>query len=193
MSIDHIELENGYFKYDDNRRLPLQNGMDYWHLEVNTINARINDLDMVDRNFKGTIVNISARERCGFVLKDLEGVAQVTSKGVRLKNVILETPESIIHASKFNLKSPSYYSFYSFVDSVAFDSKIDSSTVDFADIVHFAPQIDGMCGKIKLTTEISQKIPSLTFNNASISFAINSLGTLLSRSDSIAGFTIPDS
>lgn len=175
ISAESIKLHDGYFQYDDFRHAKREKGMDYWHLRVSDINTKITDVEIVDRNITAYIANLSARESCGFHLSDMQSKAKITSKGVRLKSLELRTPETSIHASKFNLKSPSYYAFYSFVDSVAFDVKIDSSEVAMKDVLYFAPQLDGMCGKMKISTEIINKVPNLFLRNASVSFGAKSV------------------
>src|SRR5690606_4650788 len=61
------------------------------------------------------------------------------------------------------------------VDSVAFDVKIDSSEVAMKDVLYFAPQLDGMCGKQKISTEIVNKVTDLYMRNASIEFGEKSI------------------
>src|SRR5690606_37688224 len=115
VSAESVKLHDGYFQYDDLRREKREKGMDYWHLRVRDINTKIVDVEIVDRNIDAYITHLSARESCGFHLSDMQSKVKITSKGVRLKSLELKTPETSIHASKFNLKSPSYYAFYSFV------------------------------------------------------------------------------
>ncbi len=170
LSIDAIVLEDGKFRYDDYRKKPIEKGIDYWHLATSNIQARIENIEIIDRNFKGNIISVSAKDKSGFELKDLEAKASITSKKVHLGDLILKTDQSSIYSHDFNLISPSYYAYYSFVDSVAFKGRIDSSSVELTDIVYFAPQLSGMSGKIDLSGSIRNKVPDLEFKNVQLSF-----------------------
>lgn len=170
LDIRSVAIEEGSFKYDDNRKTPLSNGMDYWHLATTNIEARVDNIEIVDRNVKGDIISVSARDKCGFELKDLEANATISATKVHLGNLILTTEKSAIYSHDFNLISPSYYSYYSFVDSVAFKGIIDSSSVELKDIIYFAPQLSGMDGKIDLSGTIKNKVPELALQNIQLSF-----------------------
>lgn len=163
-----VDLIDGTFRYDDYRKSPMDSGMDYWHLQTSHIYATIEDIKIVDRNFSGQIKHVSAKEKCGFVLKNLSSYASITSNGVQLDKLLLETPDSRIYANKFGLRSPSYYSFYSFVDRVAFDGRIDSGYLELKDITYFAPNLDGLSGKIQLAGGIKNKVPDLEFDDVRI-------------------------
>lgn len=171
LSIDEVILTNGVFHFDDNRKTPLEKGMDYWHLRVKDIHAEVAELKVIDNVIYGDVRHVEGIESCGFELKDLTTLAEVSSKGAKLSNLVLSTERSKIYASKFNMLSDRYNSFLYFVDSVQFDAKIDSSSVNLDDISHFAYQLEGMNDQIRLSTNITDYTNNLILNNLDLRYA----------------------
>jgi hypothetical protein len=175
LDIASFQLINGHFRYDDNRKQRIENGMDYWHLDVKQIHARIVDFKVVGRDYKGTIRALSGIDKCGFELSRLSAKAHVNSSGAHLRSLELFTPNSRIYSNRFDLRSKTFNAFNYFVDSVRFDCRIDSSLVDLKDIVHFSPSLKGIDGTVSLSTDLKNKVPKMSFPNLELKFGKRSV------------------
>lgn len=161
LAISGVKLEGIHFKYDDFRKSPLKEGMDYNHLDLREIHLSAKNFKSKNDVLSAVIEKLSATEKSGFILDDFKGLATVSSNGVHVNQVEITTPQSKIYSSKFHLNYTGYIDFMSFVDSVDFDAVLDSSSVNLKDIAYFAPQLMGMEQKVLLSGLIKNKIKNL--------------------------------
>ncbi len=160
-AITSVELNNSRFIYDDDRNEEKLFGVDYAHLDAKNINARINDISIINADIKATIEEFSAEEQSGFILEKLTTKTDISTNGIFLSEFHLKSDKSSIHATKFNLKSSQLSDFTTFVDSVSFDADITESTVAMEDVALFGRALEGMDEIIQLKTKISKKVKNL--------------------------------
>ncbi len=165
-TLDEGIVTNGRFRYDDYTKPVKTNyGIDYFHIATHNINGAIEEMTFIDHVFTGQIKEFSCKEKSGFELKDLVADASVSSGGVFLNELTLETERSKIKSSKFNLLSDTYTSFKYFVDSVEFDARLSESNVNLDDVAYFASALKGMNDNIRLSARLSQRVPNLRISD----------------------------
>lgn len=163
--ITSLRLNNSRVRFDDHRYELAKRGMDYNHLNLKNINIDVRDMNVDGEIITGRIKNISAKEKCGFKLLDFDAIAEVSPKGVKLKNLNFHTESSNVLASRLNMLSNDYDDFYQFEDSVTFDSKINTSKIALNDIAYFSPVLTGMNEIITLKSNVNKKVKDLQLSN----------------------------
>ncbi|MBI1837445.1 MAG: translocation/assembly module TamB domain-containing protein [Flavobacteriia bacterium] len=161
MHLNEINIEDVSFYYDDNRKYYSSFGLDYDHIHLKhvTINAR--HITVIDDVIRANITKIAAIDKSGFVLNSFSTYCKISKKGVLMENLSIRTPYSNVIAPKMNLLMNRYQCFYSFEDSVTFDSKIKTSSISLKDISYFATALEGMEQQIEIDAVITKKVRDL--------------------------------
>ena len=178
--LNEIRLNDVKFNYDDNRKYYSKFGVDYDHIHLKHVNIIATDISVIDETIKASIQEISAIDKSGFILKKFKTDCEVSPKGVLMKNLIIKTPYSNLYAKKMNLLMDRYECFYSFEDSVSFDSKINPSNISMKDIAFFATSLEGMDQQVFLSADVSRKVKDLKISNLNFKTGdnIQLIGTL---------------
>ncbi len=165
VALNELELKNINFYYDDNRKYYSKFGMDYDHLVIKKINLISNNISISGDTISGKIKNLSAIEKCGFVLSDFKTNYKVSPKGILLDHLKIKTPLSVIYAPKMNLLMDRYQCVYSFEDSVSFNSIINTSSVSLKDVSYFATYLEGMEQQVKIKANVTKRVKDLKISN----------------------------
>ena len=139
--VDRISLKNvDFMLWNQNKADSLKTAkqlMDYSHLDLDDINLEASGFYMFGDSIHANIASLSATELSGLELKHFETDAIVSSKGIFLDGLKMET-----NNSKFDLDLNMLYNgfddFRFFVDSVVFDATIRPTDVMLSDIGVFS-------------------------------------------------------
>ncbi|MBC5992095.1 translocation/assembly module TamB domain-containing protein [Pontibacter sp. SD6] len=139
-TLDELVLKNGRFIYDDFRKAPAAEGMDYAHMTFANINGRFSDLQLED-TLKATVTNLSTVEtRSNTKLHNLD-------TRMTYAPTFWEWDQLDLQVNDSNLKDyvrfdyEEFGNFTEYNDSVTMTVRLQDSKVYFKDIVVFAPQI----------------------------------------------------
>lgn len=139
--VDRISLKDINFTlWNQNRADSLKTAkhlMDYSHLVLSDINLKASDFYLLGDSVHAKISNLSANELSGFEVKHLGADAVVSSKGIFLDGLILETNNSNLDLDLHMLYS-GFDDFSSFVDSVVFDATIRPTRLMLSDLGVFS-------------------------------------------------------
>ena len=122
--------------------------MDYSHLDLDGIDLEAKGFYMFGDSIHANIANLSATELSGFELKHLETDAIVSSKGIFLDGLKMETNNSRFDLD-LNMLYNGFDDFGSFVDSVVFDATIRPTDVMLSDIGVFTEVMYKMPDRVK--------------------------------------------
>jgi hypothetical protein len=165
ISVENISIDNIHFRYDDWRNEHTAFGMDYSHLDLKEINLNLRRFNTDGEQFSGNIRNLSAIESCGFVLNKFAGQFEVGNKGIYVKNLAIKTPETYLKMSRLGMVMNQLPDIYTFVDSVAFDSKINPSVISMRDVSYFATALEGMDQIVKFNGKVKDKVNRLVIKD----------------------------
>ncbi|MBR9923029.1 MAG: hypothetical protein GYB31_19555 [Bacteroidetes bacterium] len=147
INVDALDLMGGSFtllnqRWEDNRNIP-DDVLNFRDLNLSEIYANIRDFSFSDNSYRGDVRRIACQSDAGFVVKRLaSSEAVVDSRGIRLEDLVVETPYSSI-GNRLILKYDEFQDFKSFVDEVELDSVfIEDATVAVRDIMAFVPALD---------------------------------------------------
>lgn len=139
--IDQVALSNVSFQLWKQDQADLQktlaNKMDYSHLVLDNVNLNANDIAIIGDSIHANINKLTAKDLCGFELKDMQGLANVSPSGIIVDGLHLQTNNSQIYMDLKMLFSD-FSDLGHFTDSVYFDTRIFPSDIMLSDIGAFA-------------------------------------------------------
>ena len=159
--LSSLELSNVDFKYDDFRKGYSDFGMDYDHIDLDKVNLQITQFNNLKGEFNFIVKKLNTKERCGFKLNSLEMGVNISPKGLKIKNLHIQTPYSKINIPKFHLLLDEMVDFETFEDSVAFDAELAMSSVSLKDVSYFATALEGMDQQVTLKAKVTEKVKNL--------------------------------
>lgn len=161
VTVSNVYISNLRFHYDDNRKGRNEYGMDYDHLAFNDVHLALKNFKIKNQIFSGNINSFGAKESCGFNLDEFKSLFYITPNGLALKDLSIKTPFSTINSDDFKFLYSGFTDFREFVDSVAFDVKLQPSSVSFKDISYFATALEGMDQQAVFSGNVSKKVKNL--------------------------------
>ena len=140
ISIDRVRLRNIAFEYwDQKRERPLfteKHQMDYAHINVFNIDIDANDI-VINDGVKCVLSMLRAQDTSGFEIKKFSSLVDVSSKGIILDSLKIQTNNSNLDLDLHMLYN-NFKCFNDFIDSVRFDATIRPTDILLSDIGHFA-------------------------------------------------------
>lgn len=162
ITIDKAHLKNIRFMFDNDMTERRTEGMDYQHLSLSEIELKARNVKIRNGIITANVDGVSAKEKCGFQLdKFTASYLIVSDHGVELKDVTIKTPYSDIKSEDFRMLYSRYPQFRTFIDSVAFDVKLNHSVTSFKDIAFFAPQLKGMDQRVEIEAKVTKFVKDL--------------------------------
>ena len=162
--ISKLAIKNGTYQNYTNSRIPTPGFFDASHLKIEKISGFINDLSF----FKDTIkckVDIAAKERCGFVLKQFKTNFKLTPQIMEFANLNLITPQSHLqnyYAMKF---SDFNKDVRNYVEKINMAIIFKNSIINSDDIAYFATEAKNWKKKISISGEGKGTVTNLSIKN----------------------------
>lgn len=174
ISADDIRITNSNFRYDKDSRPFDTRGMDYAHLLVDSINMDLTKVHIVEDTIFTHINSFSAQEKCGFKVLDLTADAAISTVNMSFENLLLETPNSVIH-NYFSMEFDHLYDFGKFEERVVMDGEFNGAQVSMLDINYFAKALNTIDhNTVMLTGSIRGTVKNLRGRDLKIDFGNNS-------------------
>lgn len=90
--IDSLSLENNDISYSDSSYRKIRNkAIDYHNLVLDGINIRAKKINSDGNTYRGEIIDLSAMESSGFMVKQLKGILSYSDTAIKLQNLLLKT------------------------------------------------------------------------------------------------------
>lgn len=170
--LDEFNLKDGHVVvWNQNRDKPEKLGMDYSHLDIDSINLSVRSLSFDGKAVKGYLDKLSATDKCGFDIDNFssKSLFTVSSQGLDFKNLNVET-----HATSLNLDLQflykDYRSYNKFVDSIMIVANIRPSQLTLSDLKYFSPTMGKMTDTLQISGLITGFVRDFTANNFNFSF-----------------------
>ncbi|MDQ3289969.1 MAG: hypothetical protein M3Q05_01635, partial [Bacteroidota bacterium] len=151
--INSLVIHNGHFRYENQKREPVPFGMDYQHLDIDSINVTITDIAFLGDTIKTQITDLQAHEhKSNAKLKNLDARMVYAPTFWEFADLDLRLNSSNLGPYvRFDYRE--FWNFTSFNDSVKVTTTLDSSAVFSDDIAIFAPQLKDWKEKILISGE----------------------------------------
>lgn len=138
--VDKVNLNNDQIKFDDDSKPRAAYGMDYSHLNIDSLTLHVNDMVFSSDTMAAVIAKASMREQSGFQLDQLEGNLFYGPHQAYVKNLLFKTPGSELKRD-IVLDYPSLKALTDSLNKVQMDINIPDSYIQVKDILVFAPQL----------------------------------------------------
>jgi len=166
--ITDAELRNGRFIYDIEDRPRVEAGMDYNHLDLDSIFVELEDFRIDSNMYFANIQHLSGNDVSGFRLREFKAEIKTGSNGSELKNLEFATDTS--YAKMYlALEYRRWPNWLDFIDSVSFNAQIDSLNLDLLDLVPFSTSLAE--SKIRISAKGSVKGPVSNLKLRDFSFS----------------------
>lgn len=142
--------------------------MNFADLDVKDIDININSISLERDTLRANIKNISAKEKCGFNLKHLEGLLQVTAHKAVIKDLWIEDEYSNIPAEYFSMSFDTTDDFSDFVNRVKLGINLSDAYINFKTIGKFAPSLMNSSLAFYANGEIEGRVNNIKADNLEV-------------------------
>jgi len=166
----NLSLSNVRFVYKDyeNAYKPAY-GIDYEDIEVSNIYGKFSNIKISGDSIKVKINDLSANEKSGLRVKQLNTDATISPQNIKADNLLLITANSYIHGY-YQMLTDSFDDYSNYIHAVDMRANLlDSTNVGFSDIAYFAEELEGLNQKVFLNGYIKGSIDNLSSDNLSFS------------------------
>ena len=147
---DQLDLEDLRFDYfQDNDTAPDFMPFNYNQISFTDIQANASDFYLIDDSLHFTTNALSAKERCGFELKQLQAKTNIHAKGIEFDGFHLFSNQSEIKGD-FKLLTNTWKDYNHFNDQVLIKSKITEASIHTDDLAFFSEAIQPYHFKLNL-------------------------------------------
>ncbi|NWJ50687.1 MAG: translocation/assembly module TamB domain-containing protein [Bacteroidetes bacterium] len=170
--VNGVSLKSCRFLLQDQNSDTISKGICYSNLRIKDINLNISGLKTVKDTVFGDIKMLSAKEHCGFELKEFKAKAKLSSRFLETKNLHFITNRSNINMDlRFDYRNFAAYD--NFLDSIDIHSQIRPSKLEMEDIAFFAPDLKGMVDLLDIDGEVSGKVNNLRAKDFTFKYGDN--------------------
>ncbi|MFN8308590.1 MAG: translocation/assembly module TamB domain-containing protein [Chitinophagales bacterium] len=158
---DRFRLEKGFFALNDFNKEPQPKGIDFGHLSIDSISLLTNAGSVDADTILATITGMHAREKSGFAIRELKSDARVSTVGIALKNLNLQTDNSRI-GNNLAMNYNSFSDFKNFMTAVYLKADFDRTRFALKDLNYFLKKLDPVQHNVFLISgKISGKVSNL--------------------------------
>ena len=169
--VDRITLRNINFQFWNQNKADTtkteRHLMDYAHIDLDDINLEAKHFAMMGDSIYTVIEMLRANEICGMQLKHFQSDVVFCSQGVFLKDLQIETNNSLLHLD-LDMNYHGTGAFSKFVDSVFFDATFYPSDVLLSDFGYFSDVMFEMPNRLQLQGKFSGPIAHFNFKDMSV-------------------------
>ena len=139
--VRNFKLVDFAFKYRKWKPRVKPYGMNYTDLDIRHINLDLRNIRIVGPKILAKMENLSAYEKCGFLLKRLNADVDFSPKEIKLSNTTINTQSSRVKASYIIFRFNGFSDWKDYVHKVKMDALFNNAFVDFKTISYFAPTL----------------------------------------------------
>ncbi|MFO7614083.1 MAG: translocation/assembly module TamB domain-containing protein [Bacteroidales bacterium] len=140
LSCESLILDEFAFGFRNELQEQTVEGVDFNDLYISEIIMHLTDISVVGDSISAIVAHLSFMEKSGLTVRHFSGITQVSSTGIRLEQLNLETPSTSLDMDLAFLYD-NYNKLGFFLDSVRITAGIRSSLLTLSDIGYFAPDL----------------------------------------------------
>jgi hypothetical protein len=189
----NADIKDVAFKFDDQNAAPVAKGIDYKHLDISNFTLEAKDFSYGPEAISGDIAALSVKDKSGLDIIDLHTDFYYGPKGAELKNLYLETPQTLLK-DQIVVSYPSIESLSKNLGKLSVDANLEGSQIGFKDILLFVPTLaatnpfkSNPNAIVQINSRVEGKVKDLRIANLEISGIGN---TMVAASGRIVG--LPD-
>jgi hypothetical protein len=164
VEIGRLNLKNTTFKYDNQLKDSIYDGIDYNHIAISDFNLAAKDIYFLKDSILGEIRFLNLKEKSGFELTNLKTVFDVDSKKAEFSELLIETPYSTIR-NYYKMQYNNWSDYNDFINQVRLTANLEKTVFSSIDLSYFAPKYPAKKQVVNLSGEVKGKINRLRINN----------------------------
>ena len=151
------------------------------HLAVSDLCADLTLPQLKNNDFDIRVKRLSFDEGSGLSLKRLSTNVHVTDNALDVKDIKIQLPHSDIRLDDVHLEYTSLNNLGSELANMPLRVRTSGSTITPSDLAAFAPQLKGLDGPMRITTEVIRdgnriEVPSLSLRSSDGTLSLNARG-----------------
>lgn len=174
IALDNLHLEDCYFGMEMSNKPPLKGEFDTDHMRVSAINIDANDLSITGDTLKAKLNNLSAKERCGLVVKQFKGDVTVSPNASIVKKLLLETNHSKLQRY-YAMHYTRFPDFEDYVDKVRMVADFEDAHLNIKDVAYFAPVLKQYAYVVNIAGKVDGTVADISAKNLYISDGISTV------------------
>lgn len=143
VNADEIVIRRTNFAFNDANQTNLTNGFDYGNIGIMDLEGELVDLFYSVDSIGGRLNHLTARDRSGFQLNELQAHFSYTDQGATLEDLYAETPTTIIR-DYIRVSYPSLSIAAEQMEQIELDVSLINSHLGMQDVLYFVPDLDTM-------------------------------------------------
>lgn len=173
ITAEEVWIDGLRFRLDMNEESPQDFGVDYQHLDVSGFQMRVHHFLMQEDSLSGLLDSLALRERSGVNLKKMSGMVHVDPADLRIDSLYLKTNESVV-STDLHFHYGHYRGFQNFIEEVYLNLHIDIADVQGADIAFFAPVLQGIRQRVKVSGKVKGPVNNLSVRQLDLHYGSDS-------------------
>ncbi len=142
VKLKKFSITNNNIKFDNNAQKAVK-GLDPAHMHIKNLNVDIENVSYDPQNTSGRINQIAFSEKSGFELKRLHTDFFYGPKSAFLKDLLVETPNTVIQKS-VEVSYPSIDAISTNMGALGVNANLDGTRIGMRDVTLLAPQMATM-------------------------------------------------
>lgn len=141
ITLEELKLANNKAKFDNFNEPELKRGMDYAHLQLDSIQVDVEDIFFRGNNIKANIAQLALREKkSGFQLNEFKTKLKMEPAGTELAELNIQTNRSKI-TKYISVGYNSLENIAEHIGDLKIMADVEKTTISFADILIFKPDL----------------------------------------------------
>ncbi|MDX2002054.1 MAG: translocation/assembly module TamB domain-containing protein [Chitinophagales bacterium] len=138
--VDKIDFNNNHIVFDDNGKAPMPNGLDFAHIDADSLTIEIIDVAYIGRSIKAEVKHIGVKEKSGLHLKELKAGLQVDTSSIQLKQLVLQTAQSRLE-NNTTVRYTDFDSLLAMDSEATIDTRFSNTNISIAEVLLLMPQL----------------------------------------------------
>ncbi|MBI9039246.1 MAG: translocation/assembly module TamB domain-containing protein [Bacteroidales bacterium] len=171
--LNKFSISDGHFVFQNNNKRRKDRGVDYADMDISEINLDIQKIRIENDTFNFIIEKLSAKDKCGFNLKDFSGRFRLCSKSIYAGELKICTNNSELSLDLIFAYSD-FSDFDDFEEKISIQTTIQPSKLNIYDIGFFAPSLSAMDNPLSISGNISGRVNNLKAKNFTFNYGESS-------------------
>jgi hypothetical protein len=160
-----LVLEDVYLSFHDWNQQPVASGIDYNHLEIRHLQAKLQSLRNRDGVTSMYIDQLGLEEQSGFRVDQLKAYFLMNETKIKLEGLQLITNNSNIDCKGLQFNYRDFNDFSDFVNAVRMKATFNPSRLYVADLGYFVPELSVVKKNIKIEGTVFGAVNDLKIDN----------------------------
>lgn len=163
-----LSIIDGNITLNTNQKMPVPNKFNGYHIGLNNLTLKLKNFKFNNNSLSATILETTAKERCGFTIDKLTGEILINKQSITLNDAFIKTPNSEIKKYVKLSGNNIITDLNDVVNKVDFNTDFDKAYISPIDINYFTNSLPPNIKTISIDGQISGTINNLIGKNLTL-------------------------